>query len=184
MWNHASQSSSQRVSAGSGVARNVNWAPLLTRDKKTIHSQPLESSTRHAGSYFVPISTRPISIFFCRSYVKLLDTIVTGWIFFLYFRRPPEVWGPWHLPHLPHGWSGTVCVCVWVHAVCSMSVGQQWWARLAVGLSGSGGRWQNTSASVRPVAITRRPRTTTLMSTPARVRAIYTTYSLPPQCQR
>ena len=35
-------------------------------------------STRHAGNYFVPISIRPISIFCCRSYVKLLD-IVTGW---------------------------------------------------------------------------------------------------------
>ena len=38
------------------------------------HGQPLES-IRHAGSYFVPISIRPIFIFFCccRSYVKLLD---------------------------------------------------------------------------------------------------------------
>ena len=30
--------------------------------------------------------------------------LLTGWNFFLYFRRLPwGLWGPWHLPHLPHG---------------------------------------------------------------------------------
>ena len=37
--------------------------PPYLRETKTYHSQPLES-TRHAGNYFVPISTRPIFIFF------------------------------------------------------------------------------------------------------------------------
>jgi len=41
--------------------------PPYLRETKTYHSQPLEStreSTRHAGNYFVPISIRPIFIFF------------------------------------------------------------------------------------------------------------------------
>jgi len=46
--------------------------PTYLRETKTYHSQPLES-TRHAGNYFVPLSVRPIFIFCCRSYVKLLD---------------------------------------------------------------------------------------------------------------
>ena len=44
--------------------------PPYLRETKTHHSQPLES-IRHAGNYFVPLSIRPIFIFFCcRSYVK------------------------------------------------------------------------------------------------------------------
>ena len=47
--------------------------PPYLRETKTYHSQPLES-IRHASNYFVPLSIRPIFIFFCcRSYVKLLD---------------------------------------------------------------------------------------------------------------
>jgi len=46
--------------------------PPYLRETKTYHSQPFES-IRHAGNYFVPLSIRPIFIFCCRSYVKLLD---------------------------------------------------------------------------------------------------------------
>ena len=81
--------------------------PPYLRETKTYHSQSVES-IRHAGNYFVPLSIRPIFIFFCcRSYVKLLD-YWRAENFFLYFQRPPEAWGPCHLPHLPHGSSGTV----------------------------------------------------------------------------
>ena len=37
--------------------------PPYLRETKTYHSQPLES-TRHAGNYFVPLSVRPIFIYF------------------------------------------------------------------------------------------------------------------------
>jgi len=37
--------------------------PPYLRETKTYHSQPLES-TRQAGKYFLPISIRPIFIFF------------------------------------------------------------------------------------------------------------------------
>ena len=37
--------------------------PPYLRETKTYNSQPLES-TRHAGNYFVPLSVRPIFIFF------------------------------------------------------------------------------------------------------------------------
>ena len=43
-----------------------------TRQWHEWHSQPLES-TRHAGNYFVPISIRPIIIFFVAEVVKLLE---------------------------------------------------------------------------------------------------------------
>jgi len=46
--------------------------PPYLRETRTYHSQPLES-TRHARNYFIPLSIRPIFIFCCRSYVKLLD---------------------------------------------------------------------------------------------------------------
>jgi len=42
------------------------------------------------------------SIFCCRSYVKLLDYWRAEKIFST-SGGPPEAWGPWHLPHLPHG---------------------------------------------------------------------------------
>jgi len=45
--------------------------PPYLRETKIYHSQPLKS-TRHAGNYVVPLSIRPIFIFCCRSYVKLL----------------------------------------------------------------------------------------------------------------
>jgi len=37
--------------------------PPYLRETETYHSQPLES-IRHAGNYFVPLSVRPIFIFF------------------------------------------------------------------------------------------------------------------------
>jgi len=37
--------------------------PPYLRETKTYHSQPLES-TRHAGNYLVPLSVRPIFIYF------------------------------------------------------------------------------------------------------------------------
>ena len=78
-----------RINANRGPWQLFARGPLLTRDKDLCklyacervdtrqwhewYSQPLES-TRHAGNYyFVPISTRPIFIFCCKSYVKLLD---------------------------------------------------------------------------------------------------------------
>ena len=54
------------------VNANRGPGPPYLRETKTHHSQPIES-TRHAGNYFVPLSIRPIFIFCCRSYVKLLD---------------------------------------------------------------------------------------------------------------
>ena len=42
------------------------------------------------------------SIFCCRSYVKLLDYWRAEKIFST-SGNPPEAWGPWYLPHLPHG---------------------------------------------------------------------------------
>jgi len=47
--------------------------PPYLRETKTYHSQPLES-TRHAGSYFVPISIRPIFIFFAEVMSNYLTT--------------------------------------------------------------------------------------------------------------
>ena len=46
-------------------ARGGNYfsEPPYLRETKTYHSQPLES-TRHAGSYFVPLSIRSILFFF------------------------------------------------------------------------------------------------------------------------
>ena len=75
--------------------------PPYLRETNTYHSQPLESMW-HAGNYFVPISIRSIFYFCCRSYVKLLD-YWRAENFFSTSGGPPEAWGPWHLPHVPHG---------------------------------------------------------------------------------
>ena len=52
-----------------------NYLPELPyfRETKTYHSQPLES-TRHAGSYFVPISVRPVFIFVAEVMSNYLTT--------------------------------------------------------------------------------------------------------------
>ena len=73
---------------------------LGLRETKTYHSQPLES-TRHARNYFVPLSIRPIFIFCCRSYVKLLD-YWRAEIFFSTSGAPlrPEACGICHICHM------------------------------------------------------------------------------------
>ena len=66
--------------------------------ESTFDSQPLES-TRHAGNYFVPISIRPIFIFCCTSYVKLLD-YWRAENFFSTSGGPPEACGICHICHM------------------------------------------------------------------------------------
>ena len=63
--------------------------PPYLRETKTYHSQPLESIRHgHAGNYFVPLSIRPIFIFFV---AEVMSNYLTtdGLKKFLYFRRPP-----------------------------------------------------------------------------------------------
>jgi len=57
---HISSSAGLMPTEASG---NYLHEPPYLRETKTYHSQPLES-TRHAGNYFVPLSVRPIFIFF------------------------------------------------------------------------------------------------------------------------
>jgi len=75
--------------------------PPYLRKTKTYHSQPLES-TRHAGNYFVPISIRPIFIFCCRSYVKLLKDYWRTENFSLLPEAPlrPEACGICHICYM------------------------------------------------------------------------------------
>jgi len=61
--------------------------PLLTRDKDL--SQPVSRVDTTCWQFFnIPLSIRPIVIFCCINYVKLLD-YWRAEKFFLYFRRPP-----------------------------------------------------------------------------------------------
>ena len=69
---------------------NYLLEPPYLRETKIYHSQPLES-IRHAGNYFVPISIRPIFIYFLLQKLCQITWLLTGWKIFLYFRRPP--WG-------------------------------------------------------------------------------------------
>jgi len=71
--------------------------PPYLRETKTYHSQPFES-IRHAGNYFVPISIRPIFIFFV---AEVMSNYLTadGLKKILYFRRP-EARGICHICHM------------------------------------------------------------------------------------
>ena len=72
-------------------------APLLTPDKDL--SQPVES-IRHAGNFFyIPLSIRPIFIFCCRSYVKLLDYWRAEKVSLLPEAPLRPEARTWHLPH-------------------------------------------------------------------------------------
>jgi len=75
--------------------------PPYLCETKTYHShQPFES-IRHAGNYFVQLSIRPIFIFCCRSYVKLLDYFRAE-KFSLHLEAPlrPEARGICHICHM------------------------------------------------------------------------------------
>jgi len=106
-YSNSNSNNSQQPKTSAGLmpteARgNYLPEPPYLRETKTYHSQPLES-TRHARNYFVPLSIRPIFIFCCRSYVKLLDYWRAEKNFTIYFRRPPlrpEARGICHICHM------------------------------------------------------------------------------------
>ena len=74
--------------------------PLLTR-AKTYHSQPFES-IRHAGNYFVPLSIRPIFIFFVAEVMSNYLTTDGLENFFSTSEGPlrPEARGICHICHM------------------------------------------------------------------------------------
>jgi len=69
--------------------------PPYLRETKTYHSQPLES-TRHAGNYFVPISIRPIFIFFVAEVMS--NYLTTDGL--KKFSLLPEACGICHICHM------------------------------------------------------------------------------------
>ena len=73
--------------------------PPYLRETKTYHSQPFES-IRHAGNYFVPISIRPIFIFFAEVTSNYLTTGGLKKISLLpEASRRPEARGICHICH-------------------------------------------------------------------------------------
>ena len=87
-----------RINANRGPWQLFPRALLLTRDKDL--SQPATRVDTTCWQLFRPdINTAHLLL------QKLCQNtwLLTGWKKILYFRRPPEAWGPWHLPHLPHG---------------------------------------------------------------------------------
>ena len=75
--------------------------PPYLRETKTYHSQPIES-TRHAGNFFVPLSTGPIFIFFVAEVTS--DYLTTDGLikFSLLPEAPlrPEARGICHICHM------------------------------------------------------------------------------------
>ena len=74
-------------------------APLLTRDKDLSQPASRVDTIRHAGNYFVPLSVRPIFIFFV---AEVMSNYLTGWKkFSLLPEAPlrPEARGICHICH-------------------------------------------------------------------------------------
>jgi len=75
--------------------------PPYLRETKTYHSQPLQS-IRHAGNYFVPLSIRPIFIFWLQKLCQI-TWLLTGWKKLSTSGAPPpwpEARGICHICHV------------------------------------------------------------------------------------
>jgi len=78
------------------------------RETKTYHSQPVES-IQHAGNFLYSAINTAHFYFFLLKKLCQITSLLTGWKNFSISGAPLEARGPWHLPHLPHGQSGTGC---------------------------------------------------------------------------
>jgi len=75
--------------------------PPYLRETKTYHSQPLESLDTTYWQLFRP-DINAAHFFVAEVMSNYLTTDGLKKIFST-SGGPPEAWGPWHLPHLPHG---------------------------------------------------------------------------------
>jgi len=73
--------------------------PPYLLETKTYHSQPLKS-IRHAGNYFVPLSIRPIFIFFVAEVMSNYLTTAGLKKIFSTSGGPPETRGSCHICHM------------------------------------------------------------------------------------
>ena len=96
--------------------------PPYLRDTKTYHSQPLES-IRHAGNYFVPLSIRPIFIFFV---TEVMSNYLTrpAENFFLLPEAPlwPEARGICHICHIVNPALGNQPACQLISCIYQHTV--------------------------------------------------------------